>query len=191
MNTNYASSAVKRIFSLDKDYLLVALLFIIVLFSSKAFAFSVTAPESIVVGDNSSFYVDITNNSTKTADLKVNFFAPISVQVSAPRTIAPNETITAKVTLSNNKFTSSTQINSILEVTLDQETKQKQIALTFTENKNSSNSLNAAFAGLFSFTDFTLELGKFSLLEWMAFWVMIFIAAILLVAFIARIKNRV
>ena len=191
MNTSNVSSKLKKILTIDRDYLLVALLFIIVIFSSKAFAFSVTAPESVVVGDNTSFFIDITNTSEKTADLKVNFYAPISVGVIAPRTIAPNQTIQAKITLSNNKFTKNTQINSTLEVTLDQEAQKKEIALTFSEGQTSSNSLSAAFAGLFSFTDFSLEIEKFSLIEWVAFWVFIFVAAVLLIAFVARLSNRV
>jgi len=174
----------KKPFYMDKDYLLVGVLFLLVLFGTKGFAL-VDAPANVVIADNNSFIVNITNESSSQLPLKVNFYSPLSVSVFAPSTINPNETVAAKITLtnSNNKYKVGTQFEGTLEAKMGSKIEQKLVTLTVAQGNN-------VLAAFFSFGAFTSEIEKFSLFEWVAFWVLMIIAAVLLLGFIARANKR-
>ena len=191
MVTKYLSGVAKKFASFDKDYLIVLVIFLLVLFSSKGFA-TVSAPEQVVVADKTIFYVDITNDSDKLVNLEVNFFAPIKSEVTAPKTISPRQKVTAKITLYNTKFDQATQINSKVEANMGDKVEQKEIILSFTGKRYSNGSeLSQSLSGLFSFGVFTTQLETFTLMDWAVFWILVIIAAVLVIAFISRIKNMV
>ncbi len=171
-------------FYLDKDYLLVGVLFLLVLFGTKGFAL-VDAPANIVIADNNSFVVNITNESTLQLPLKVYFYSPLNVSISAPTTISPNEKVVAKITLtnSNNKYKVGTEFEGTIEAKMGSKVEQKPITLTVAQGNN-------VLAAFFSFGAFTSEIEKFTVLEWVAFWILIIIAAVLLLGFIARANKR-
>jgi len=185
MITGYVNGIAKKAMSLDKDYLIVLLVFMLVLFSAKAYA-SVNVPEQVIVSDKTTFFIEITNDSDKQVDLEVNFFAPIKSEIVVPSKIAPYEKTSAKITIFNSKYDESTQLNATVEIKMDEKVEQKNIALIF-----SGNNSNSALTGLFSFGTFTQQITKFSIFEWAVFWVLVIIAAILLIAFISRVRNRV
>jgi|GEM_PF-1503128 len=179
-----APASKKKPFYLDKDYLLVGVLFLLVLFGTKGFAM-VDAPANVVIADNNSFIINITNDSSSVLPLSVNFYSPLNVSISAPSTINPNETVKAKITLSNsnNKYKVGTQFESTLQVKMGSKIEQKPVTLTVAQGNN-------VLAAFFSFGAFTSEIEKFSMFEWVAFWVLIIIAAVLLLGFIARATKR-
>lgn len=190
MITGYVSGAAKKALSLDKDYLIVMVLFILVLFSAKAFAV-VDAPTQVLVDDKTTFYVDISNNSNEVVNLSVNFFAPIKSEVVAPKTIGPNQKATAKITLYNTKYNSKTQINAIVEADMGYAIEKKEISLSFSGKQYAEGPINAMFTSFFSLSSFVSETTNYSLADWAIFWVLIMVAAVLLIAFVSRIKNRV
>lgn len=171
---------------------MVLTIFILVLFSSKAMAFSVTAPEQVIVSDTSSFYVDIFNDSDKPLDLTVNFYSPLKSEVVAPKIIAPKAKATVKITLTNTKYNSSKLINSTVEVNLGGVVQKKEIELKFQEKSTDMlNGVGAFIGGIFTFGPIVEEISKFSLFEQIVFWFLVIIAVILVIAFVARVKNRV
>jgi len=185
MITGYVSNIAKKAMSLDKDYLVVLLVFMLVLFSAKAYA-SVSVPDQVIVSDETTFFVEITNDSDKQVDLKVNFFAPIKNEIVAPSKIAPFGKANAKITVFNTKYDESTELNATVEIKMDEKVEQKNVALVFAKNSSTS-----AFAGLFSFSTFTQQIESFSIFQWAVFWILVIVAAILLIAFISRVRNRV
>jgi len=191
MVTNYISGVSKKIASFDKEYFLVLVLFIIVIFTSKAYALNISAPETVTVFDKTTFIVELTNDSTKGMDLSVNIFAPVKVEVVAPNQIAPNSKATAKITVYN-KFSDEREINATIEAKTNDETIQKQIVLVFKPKQTNNFSIDATkvLSGLFAFSLGNGELSSFTLSDWIIFWVLIVIAAVLIVAFIARIVKR-
>lgn len=192
MITSFVSSTAKKISSIDKDYLIVLLIFIIVLFSSKAFAVGVSAPSEVIVGDKTVFFVDITNNSASTQNLSVNFYAPIGVKVTSPTSIASNSIATAKIELTNKTFTDNTKQNAILEVTLGNSVERKEISLSFKKtNQGIGAGVGAFMTGFFSLSSSINELANFSPLEWVVFFILVIIVAVMLIAFISRVRNRV
>jgi hypothetical protein len=192
MMANYAMGAAKKALTIDKDYLIVILIFMIVLFGSKAYSFSITAPDQVIVQGDNNFYIDIINDTDKQQTLEVNFYSPLYSQVIAPKTISPKSVVTAKISLTNTKFGPLTQINSTLEVNMGGKIQRKEIPIAFKEKQVSPAAGAGAFiSGVFSFAPTIQELSKFTLLEWVAFWVLVVIAAILVIAFIVRVKNRV
>jgi hypothetical protein len=185
MVVKYFNGLVKKAMSLDKDYLVVLLLFILVLFSAEAYA-SVSAPEQVIVSDETTFFVEIMNESDEEVDLEVSFFAPLKSEIIAPNRIAPNGKTNVKITIFNSKYNENTKLDATIEVKLDEKVEQKNIVLAF--EKNNSNSV---LVGLFSFSFFTQQMTNFSFLQWVIFWILVIVAAVLLIAFISRVRNRV
>ena len=178
----------KKPFSLDFDYLLVAVLFLIVLFSSRAMAFSVDAPQLVEINNNAVFYVELTNDSSNLVDLKVNFYSPVDATVVAPKQIAPNSKTSAKITLINN-FKDERQITGLVEASFGTQILTKDVNLLFTpKNEVSAESV---FAGLFSFGTTLTEFSAFNLIDWAIFIILVVVCAVLLISFIARVKRRV
>ncbi len=191
MVTNYISSVSKRIASFDKEYLLVLLLFVIVIFTSKAYALDISAPSTVTINDKTSFLVEITNPSNSAVNLTVNFFAPVKVDVVAPSQIAPNSKVTAKITVYN-KFSDEREINATVEAITNDQTVQKEVVLVFKPvvKNNFAQDATKALSGLFAFGLGNGELSSFTLTDWVLFWVLVIVAAVLVVAFIARVVKR-
>jgi len=185
---NPVATASKKLFSLDVDYLLVAVLFLLVLFSAKAMAFSVVAPELVQVNDKAVFYVELNNDSASLVDLKVNFYSPADAVVVAPKQLAPNSKTTAKITVTNN-FKDSRQIEGLVEASFGTQIITKDVNLSFTPKSNSSQ--DSVLSGLFSFGATLTEFNLFTPTDWVVFIILVVICAVLLVSFIARVKRRV
>ena len=181
------NACVRKGFLFDAEYLMVALLFLLVIFSAKAMAFSVEAPSIVEVNDSTSFFVTIINDTDSSVPIKTSFFSPLVSTVSAPSEIAPNSSTQAEITLTNSNFSKGETINSTVEVAFGDTVIQKVVSLSFTNTQKSSNLLSAAF-GLGSFIS---ETSGFTLLDWLIFWFLVIVAAILLVSFIARVRKRV
>jgi hypothetical protein len=170
---------------LEKNFLIGLLLVILI---STVNAFPINTNSTVDVYENGLFYVEITNNTSELQDLEINFYTPAEIKINAPSKIAPNTNITAQVTVYN-KYDSYREITSKLEVTMGQEIETKNINLRFFETDGTmTNELTSFFgAGYFVFgNDFA-----FSLIDWIAFWVLVIVAAILLIALVARIVHRV
>jgi hypothetical protein len=169
----------------------VLILFVIVIFTSKAYALDISAPETVTVFDKTSFLVEINNPSNSAVNLSVNVFAPVKVEVVVPNQIAPNSKATARVTVYN-KFSDEREVNATIEAITNNETVQKEIVLVFKPKANSNFSQDATkvLSGLFSFSLGGGELSSFTLTDWVLFWILVIVAAVLVVAFIARVVKR-
>jgi hypothetical protein len=141
----------------------------------------------VEVNDSTSFFVTIINDTDSSVPIKTSFFSPLVSTVSAPSEIAPNSSTQAEITLTNSNFSKGETINSTVEVAFGDTVIQKVVSLSFTNTQKSSNLLSAAF-GLGSFIS---ETSGFTLLDWLIFWFLVIVAAILLVSFIARVRKRV
>lgn len=181
----------------------------ILLVLSCASALTISAPNVVdVQGSSTVIEVPIANDSAATADLSVKFFAPTEVRVVAPSVLYPQSSTTAKIWISNS-FPTYTEITSTLEVKLGDEVQKKQITLRFfgqsksqgnqaSGDQNQGNffgSLSGAFvsfgSAFFSFGSFIQETMTFSTMEWAVFIVLVIVAAVLLLAFIAKVVRRV
>ncbi len=182
------SKGMGGMFKMDKEYLLVALLFFILLIGSYGHALNISAPESVVVNDKATFYVKLTNDSTSTANVVVNFYSPVRSEVFAPKTILPNSTSEAKIVVYNNSNISG-DVDATIEAMVGQKADRNSIILSF-QKKSASNTENAIGA-FFSIGALNEDLEKLSPFEWVLFWIMVLIAAVLLIAFIARVNRRV
>jgi hypothetical protein len=185
VGSNGVATATKKPFAFDLDYLLVAVLFLVILLSSKAMAFSVTAPDLVVVSDSTVFYVELVNDSTDTVDLNVNFFSPANSVVSAPKQLSPNSKTNAKITVVNN-FSDERKIIGLVEASFGTQILTKDVNMSFTPKKDSSKVLD----GLFSFGATLTEFEAFTLTDWVVFILLAVICAVLLVSFIAKVKRR-
>ncbi len=174
-------------FKMDKEYMLVALLFFILLLGAYGHALQISAPEKVSIQDKTSFYVTITNDSDSPAEVKVNFYSPAKSQITAPKTILPNSSSQAKITVLGSASPSG-EFDASIEAVSGQEIVKKNIVLSFEESEKSKS--DAALSAFFSLGAFNNELGKLSPFEWVMFWIMVIIAAVLLVAFIARVNRR-
>ena len=168
---------------------IVALSMAFVLLLSTAHAFSISAPSDVnISGTDGYFYIDITNDSGEMQDIKVEFFTPAQKEISAPLSVAPNTTSSAKIRLYND-YDADTTIASKLEVYMGKEMESKEINVRFSGNKGAAN--GGVLGAFFSLGAFSLETANFTLIEWALFWFLVIIAAVLLVAFVARVARRV
>jgi hypothetical protein len=169
-------------------------LFIIVLFGARSYALSIDSPNTIEINDKTTFYFDIVNNSDKATDLTVSFFAPVKADVVAPDYISPNEKVTAKVTIYN-KYSVDTEVNSKIEVKTLDTVVQKDVVLVFkkqtTNQKQATIDGSKVLSGLFAFTFSLTEMSSYNLMDWVLFWILVIVVAVLLISFIARVVKRV
>lgn len=164
-------------------------LLFLVIFSSISFAFTVTAPESVEVNEKEIyFFVKVFNESTNSLPLKVNFFSTTATKISAPKIVQPNTYADIKITVFNNNQSNYNEVDSKLEVYLGNSLEERNITLKMVQ-LNQNNSSNT-FAGLFTLGSFFTESTNFTITEWIVFWVLVIIAAILLIAFISRVTKR-
>jgi hypothetical protein len=154
-------------------------------------ALEINAPEEVIIeGQEKYFLVEITNTSEQPLALEINFYAPTETQVSAPKQIAGNSKVTAKIFVKNPGW--NKEINSKLEVFLDEEKEETFITLKFNPNQAevSTEQITGAFTALFGLNTFLEEATNFGSLEYVLLFVLILVAAVLLIAFIARITKR-
>lgn len=177
----------RKLFFMDAEYLAVIALLVIVLFGAKAFAFSISAPDSVIVTDKAVFTVDLTNDSSQAANVVMNFYSPAQSTISYPKQLAPNSSGKATITINNN-ISKVEDISATIEAVVGEEKVQKEVTLSFKENP--STSLGAAFGAFFSIPLFNEEIASFSGADWVIFWVLTIIAAVLIVAFVSRLVRR-
>lgn len=155
-------------------------IFAFLLFFSTAHSLNLSAPSGVNIAEKeTSFPATIENNSSREHALSVSFFSPTVHRIeNKPLTIKANSSAVIKIFLQqNNSLTGS--YASTLSVRLGDETKSKSIALFFKESKQ-----DIPATGFFSLANlFTSE----NLLNLF----LAIIAAILLIAFIARYTKMV
>jgi len=157
--------------------------------SSVSFAFSLTSPDSIEVqGKETYFLVKVFNESKDDQLLKVNFYSTTQSSVSAPKSVASNAYADVKITVFNNNQPNYNEIDSKLEIYLGKDLEEKNITLKMISS-GENNSANF-FVGLFSLGSFFTESTSFTITEWIVFWVLVIVAAILIIAFISRVTKR-
>jgi hypothetical protein len=167
------------------------LLLAICLFSSVISAFPIEVNESVDIYQEANFEVKITNMSSTPKEITVNFFAPTDVTVFAPRTIPPNSTVTAKVFVKDS-FEKYTEIQSTLEVVIGNEIEQRTVLLKFYESQDAFQNATGDFtAALFGLPLLIGGMTAFTTLEWLAIFILVLVAAALLVAFVVRVARRV
>lgn len=157
-------------------------------------AFSITAPDSVIVpSEGTSFFVKVYNGTEATQSLKVNFLSIAKYKISAPTSIPRGATADIKITVFNNSLENYNAIDSKIEVYLGKNLEEKNIILKMNPTAESSSITTGAFtafSGLFSLGSFFSETGTYSIVEWIVFWILVIIAAVLLIGFIARILRR-
>ncbi|MEI7961320.1 MAG: hypothetical protein WCI04_03205 [archaeon] len=181
------NSSKKKYFFLDTDYLLVAILIVIVLFGAKAYGFSISAPDLVIITDKAVFTVDLNNNSSSVANVLVSFYSPAKSSLSYPTKMAPNSSGKATITVYNT-INKVQDITATVEAVVGEERVQKEVLLSFKEN--TQGSIAGAFTAFFSFGLFNKEVAAFSGVDWIVFWVLVIVAAILIIAFISRLAKR-
>lgn len=178
----------KKPFKLDKEWLAVIALLLLVLFSTKGFALQMNAPESIIVSDRNVLTVDLVNDSNRVADISVKFFSPSKYEITAPTKLNPNSSGKAKITIFNDALLEQ-EVNATIEARVGKEIVQKEVRIVFTRSR--LGDIGANLAGMFSFAAFGAETQAFTLGDWFAFWILVIIAAVLVIAFVARLGRRV
>jgi hypothetical protein len=160
---------------------------ILALLISSVNAFSVTTSQQVDVYEKGIFYIEITNDSAELKDLELNLYTSSEVKINAPSKIAPNTNMTAQITVYNN-YESYREMNSKLEVKLGNETETKEITFRYYAREGTADN---PISGLFGLGTFSNESAEYTIGEWIAFWVLIIIAAILLIALFARVRHRI
>jgi len=182
------TTAVKKFFKIDKEYLLVAVLFFILLIGAYGNALTISAPEKISVTDKATFYVKLTNDSASAVNVNVNFYSPVKSEVFAPKKVLLNSTSESKIIVYNSNNLNE-DVEATVEAMVGEEAERSVVILSF-QSKNITG-LESAVGAFFSIGTFNEELAKLSPIEWIVFWILVIVAAVLLVAFIARVNRRV
>jgi hypothetical protein len=133
------------------------------------------------------FYIEVTNNTSELQDLEINFYAPTEVKINSPSKIAPNTNLTAQITVYNN-YTTYREMNSKLEVKLGDEIQSKDVSLRFYARAGIADN---PLIGLFGLSSFVGESSSYTIVEWIAFWLLVIVAAVLIIALFARITHRI
>jgi len=150
-------------------------------------AFTIESPSVVdVFGDKNSFYVDVINNTNEVQPLVVNFYSSAKTQISQPKSLAPNSSTKIKITIEHDNKPRYHEVDSKLEIYLGKDLEEKNISIRFYEKNNSSQSL----ASFLSFSSFSQETSQFVFVEWIIFWVLVIIAAVLLIAFVSKVVRR-
>lgn len=201
-------------------YKQVVALVMLLTFCLVASALSISVPDSIEVKEAQSiFYVDITNESPEVLPVIINFYTTTKSDVIYPKTISSYSTITAKIIVYNDSTPNYHEVESKLEVYVGRRFAQKNVTLRFFEkekliqfptpivdlnipqdtNTIDQNSVDqntvvlieitpVAWFGLSSFFN---ETNNFTIIDWVIFWFLVLVAAILVVAFVARVAKRI
>ena len=180
------AEAKKKPFYLDVDYLAVVVLLVVVLFGARVYGLEINSPQIVSVTDNAVFTVDLVNNSDSAVGVTLDFFSPVKYSASYPKQLAPNSTGKATITVYNN-LNLAQDVSATIEATVGKTKVQKSVILSFKQNE--LGVLVGAFSILFSPSAFISEISSFGFLEWFGFALLVIIAAILLIAFIARLTR--
>lgn len=182
-----------------RNYLVVVIFAI--LFLAQASALTISGPSEVEVSNKEEFFIEITNNSNIQKELRVNFFSIVMSDVIAPNFVPPNTTINAKIIVYN-KYDSYTEVNSKVEVYLDNEYGEKNILLKFLgknerdsfgqQNGNFAEGINSFFMLFAANTgESLLFLNDYSSLEIVLMTAMVLLILVLIIALIVRIVKRV
>ncbi|MDD5148055.1 MAG: hypothetical protein PHH08_01170 [Candidatus ainarchaeum sp.] len=178
-----------------KLFCLISALFFSVVLIANAGAFNVEAPGSMIVFDSPrDFFVTVKNDSPIEQALKVRFFSPAISNLSyIPAKISGNSKADFSITINPSKSLEGQAYESTLIVELGNEKIIRTIDLSFKKHivsapapepqPSSGVDLAAISSGFFSLAAFGSENALIIALA--------FIAAILLIAFIARFVRRV
>ncbi len=174
-------------FKFDLEYLILIVLVLVIIFGARGYALQISAPVSVSIEESGQFVVDINNDSKEVLNISLSVYSPAKSEVKVPKIIEPNSTAKALVLLkSNGEY--GDYVGTI-EVKSNGEIVKKEFFLTIEQKKAVSQ--GNFFGGLFSLGAFVNETGQFSLTEWGFFWILVIVAAILLIAFVARVRRRV
>lgn len=174
-----------------KHFLLaVAVLFLV--FNASALSVS-NIPSSINFFEQTKeLRFDVLNNSDFEQPLNIELFSPIRYRIanSIPATLLPGERAQIVLQLFPQKAAVNTQYKSTLYTTLGDETEKREITMFFdanpkalyiAQNQNTNQAIGASALAILG----DANAGEF----WINF-ILIIIAAILLIAFIARMNRR-
>lgn len=189
-------------------------------FCLVASAASISVPDSIEVRDAQSiFYVDITNESNELLPVTINFYTTTKTDIISQKTISPYSTITAKIIVNNDSTPNYHEVESKIEVYVGKQFTQKNIILKFFEKEklvqlpqtqvtqpvvSDTNNIDTDFldgntkimieitpVAWFGAGQFLEETSTFTIIDWVIFWFLVIVAAILVIAFVARVVRRI
>jgi hypothetical protein len=190
-----------------KNFLVVLALLLI---SSSVLAAVLKAPNQVdVSAENQSFEVKVENTSDQAQIFGLEFFAPSSYSLSTvPDTIAPNAKLNITVTLDHDPDLAGQEYTSLLRVRMGDTYSSKDITLTYhdlatvlpdngagqdnsgQDSQTGQGNQSPASPGTGFFILPSLGLGLDPSTEIVVDIVLILIAALLLIAFIARLTKR-
>lgn len=166
--------------------------FLLLLFSASCSALAVDSPANIFVQqEQRAVLVSITNDSSFEQSYSVDFYSPVGAFVSpSSGKIAAGKTVSATLSVSPDESLVGSTYAGTLAVEMGDESAFRNVNIVFKEaaeegGGNGEGPGNFSFAGFFSFFEGVLSLEN--LLD----LVLIFIAAVLLIAFISRLVRRV
>ncbi|MDO8537993.1 MAG: hypothetical protein Q7S21_03860 [archaeon] len=179
-----------------KHFLLVASI-ILLGFNASALIVSNTPSSITFFEQTKELRFDVLNESDFEQALSIEFFSPIRYRIanSIPSNLLPGERTQVVLQLFPQKVTVNAEYKSTLYVTLGDETEKREIDLFFeanpktlyqnqnTQSQNQNNSTQTISTSAFAL------LGANSAEFWINF-ILIIIAAVLLIAFIARMNRR-
>ncbi len=176
---------------------------VLLAFCTFAHALTISAPTSVEIKDDlSTFFVSITNDSSEALPLTINFYTTTRTNIFAPKTINPYSTVRAKISVYNDSVPNYHEVESKLEIYAGKQLEEQSIFLKFFEKQKPTmiptqkenidqNSSWVTSTGFFSLGSFFNETNSFNLVDWTIFWILVLIAAVLVVAFISRVVRRI
>ncbi len=171
---------------------LLALALILVLFSVASYAAFVEAPATVVVNqEQKDFDVEIFNEGFGEEDFSVRLFGPFEIEVSpSSGTIRSESAVTSTVSIAHDESFVGNTFETTLEVELDGETTSRKIRVMFKEIEEGEEPASENSTGFVSLAGFYGVATEFLTVENAFNFVLMAIAAILLIAFIARFIKR-
>jgi len=164
-----------------------------IMFSASCFAFTVDAPQTIVIGQEpKDFPVTVTNNGETIQDYSAEFFGPFEASITPSfGSIPAGKSTILSLSVTPKEELEGSTYDALLEVTLGEKKAFKNVRVVFKEAEEAQgNDEQETPAGFFSFGEFSaFVFGLFTLENWLNL-VLAVAAAILLIAFIARFVKR-
>lgn len=162
------------------QYRLSSILVFLLYFSLAVSALSLSAPSAVSVRETETrFFATIENTSGTENLLTVSYSAPVQYRlIDVPSTIAGNNSATIEIVLLPNSELAGTVYASTLTAKLGNETASRQVNIAFEGARKPSA------AGFFSLASLLSAENALNI-------ALVIIAAILLIAFIARFTKRV
>ena len=172
----------------DVKNILLVLLALFIL-TSVTYAVPIQVDQTIDIFQDKEFFVEITNPYAEAKVLNVNIYTPTPKVVLAPDIINAGETVKVKIYLQNT-LTEYTEISSKLEVYLDEELTEKELTLRFFEKGQAPDVWGDFASGLFGLGIF-FDGMNFVVSEYYLAFLLIMIIAALLIALVVRVAKRV